>query len=211
LEGRVHDQVLEAIPTDELRAAVNVSIASIVWTMVASSASIVLGVTAGSVVLIAFGATGLLDAAGSVSLVVHFRHAQHHEAFSERHERVALQVVTLGLAAVGGVTLLASAQRLATHTESSTSALGTAIAAASILVLGALSVRKHQLARRIASRPLHADGWLSATGCLLAVVTVTGSILAAQFDWWWADPAAAALIGCAAVVVALAMRRTSDA
>jgi divalent metal cation (Fe/Co/Zn/Cd) transporter len=206
----VHDQVLEAISTDELGAAVTVSIASIVWTMVASSASIVLGIDAGSIVLIAFGATGLLDAAGSGSLVVHFRHALRHEAFSERHERVALNVVTLGLAGVGGVTLAASAQRLATHAESSSSPLGTAIAAASILVLGVLSIRKHQMARRIASRPLHADGWLSATGCGLAIVTVTGSVLAAQFDWWWADPAAAALIGGAAVVVALAMRRTSD-
>jgi divalent metal cation (Fe/Co/Zn/Cd) transporter len=206
----VHDQVLEAIPTDELSAAVSVSIASILWTMAANSASIVLGITAGSVVLIAFGATGLLDAAGSASLVVHFRHALHHEAFSERHERVALHVVTLGLAAVGGVTLLASAQRLVAHTASSSSALGTAIAAASILVLGVLAIRKHQVARRIDSRPLHADGWLSTTGCVLAIVTVTGSILAARFDWWWADPAAAALIGCAATVVAFAMRRTSD-
>jgi divalent metal cation (Fe/Co/Zn/Cd) transporter len=202
--------MLEAIATDELSAAVQVSIASIAWTMLANSASIVLGVAARSVVLVAFGMTGLLDAAGSVTLVVHFRHALHHEAFSEKHERLALHVVTLGLAAVGAVTLLASAQRLATHAESSSSTLGTAIAAASILVLGTLAIRKHQVARRIASRPLQADGWLSATGCLLALVTVTGSILAAQFEWWWADPAAAALIGCAAIVLAWLMRRSSD-
>src|SRR5262249_37811983 len=155
----------------------------------------------------AFGATGLLDAAGSASLVVHFRHALRHEAFSERHERVALHVVTMGLAAVGGVTVLASAQRLTTRTTSSFSAFGTPISAASILVLGLLAIRKHQIARRIDSRPLQADGWLSATGCLLAIVTVTGGILASRFDWWWADPAAAALIGCAATIVAFAMRR----
>jgi divalent metal cation (Fe/Co/Zn/Cd) transporter len=170
----------------------------------------VLGVAAGSVVLVAFGLTGLLDAAGSVSLVVHFRHALHHEAFSERHERVALNVVTLGLATVGGVTLLASAQRLASHTESSSSPLGSALAAASIFVMGVLAVRKHQVARRIGSRPLEADGWLSATGCVLALVTVTGSILVAHFDWWWADPVAAAVIGCAAITLAFVMRRSSD-
>jgi hypothetical protein len=106
LGGRVHDQVLEVMPTDELRAAVLISIASIGWTMVANSASIVLGVSAGSAVLVAFGKTGLLDAAGSVALVVHFRHALHHEALSERHERVALHVITLGLATVGVTTLL---------------------------------------------------------------------------------------------------------
>jgi divalent metal cation (Fe/Co/Zn/Cd) transporter len=206
----VHDQVLEAIPTGELSAAVRVSVASIVWTLVANSASVGLGVAAGSVVLVAFGMTGLLDAAGSVTLVVHFRHALHHEAFSERHERVALHVITLGLATVGVVTLLASAQRLATGEGSATSVLGIAIAAASILVLGILSVRKHQVARRIASRPLHADAWLSATGCLLALVTVTGSVVAAQFDYWWADPAAAAMIGTAAIVLAFIMRHSSD-
>jgi divalent metal cation (Fe/Co/Zn/Cd) transporter len=141
---------------------------------------------------------------------VHFRHALHHEAFSERHERVALRVVTLGLATVGVVTLLASAQRLATHAASSSSSLGTAIAAASIVVLGFLAARKHQIARRVDSRPLQADGWLSATGCLLALVTVTGSILVAQFEWWWADPAAAALIGCAAIILAFLIRRNSE-
>jgi divalent metal cation (Fe/Co/Zn/Cd) transporter len=205
----VHDQVLEAIPTDKLSAAVRVSIASIAWTMVANSASVGLGVAAGSVVLVAFGMTGLLDAAGSVALVVHFRHALHHEALSERHERISLHVITLGLATVGVVTLSASARRLAIHEGSSTSAIGIAIAAASILVLGVLAIRKHQVARRIASRPLHADGWLSATGCLLAFVTVTGSILAARFDWWWADPAAAAVIGGAAIVLAFVMRCSS--
>jgi divalent metal cation (Fe/Co/Zn/Cd) transporter len=206
----VHDQVLEAIPTDELSAAVRVSIASIVWTMVANSASVGLGVAAGSVVLVAFGITGLLDAAGSVTLVVHFRHALHHEMLSQRHERVALHLITLGLATVGVVTLLASARRLATHEGSSTSVLGIAIAAASIPVLGALSFRKHHVARRVASRPLHADGWLSATGCLLALVTVAGSVFGAQFDWWWADPAAAAVIGGAAIVLGFLMRHSSQ-
>lgn len=205
----MHDEVLEAIPTDTLTAAVRVSVASITWTMAANSASVGLGIAAGSVVLVAFGVTGLLDAAGSVALVVHFRHALHHEALSERHERISLHVITLGLATVGGVTILASARRLAAHESSSTSVMGIAIAAASIFVLGILSIRKHQVARRIASRPLHADGWLSATGCLLAFVTVTGSVLAARFDWWWADPAAAAMIGGAAVVLAFVMRRSS--
>ena len=154
-------------------------------------------------------ALGLLDAAGSVSLVVHFRHALHHESFSERHERIALQVVTLGLLTVGVVTLSASVERLLTHAEAASSPVGTAIAAASALVLGALSARKHQVALRIASRPLHADGWLSATGCLLAVVTVAGSACSSQFGWWWADPVAASVIGGAAIGLGLLMRRTA--
>jgi divalent metal cation (Fe/Co/Zn/Cd) transporter len=111
---------------------------------------------------------------------------------------------------VGIVTLLASGQRLASHAEASSSALGTSIAAASIVVLGGLSLRKHVIARRIGSRPLQADGWLSATGCVLGAITVIGSVLNAQLDWWWADPGAAAIIGIAATVLAWSMRRGAE-
>ena len=203
----MHDQSLEATPKTQLNAAVRVSVASIVWTGIANTISVVLGISVGSIVLVAFGMTGLLDAAGSVSLVVHFRHALHHEAFSERHERIAFQIVTLGLITVGITTFLASVERLATHAQASSSPLGTTIAAASIVVLGSLAVRKHQVARRISSRPLEADGWLSATGCLLALVTVAGSVLTSQFGLWWADPVAAGLIACAATTLAIVMRR----
>ena len=46
------------------------------------------------------------------ALVVHFRHALRHEAFSESHERVALRVVMIGLFAVGGLTAVESARTI---------------------------------------------------------------------------------------------------
>jgi divalent metal cation (Fe/Co/Zn/Cd) transporter len=206
----VHDQTLEAKPVDLLRAAVQVSVLSIAWTTVANTTAVVLGVLAGSIVLVAFGLTGLLDAAGSVSLVVHFRHALHHEAFSARHERIALVVVTGGLVTVGIVTLLASAQRFATHAEATASPVGVTIAALSVGVLAALSTRKRRIARSIGSRALEADGWLSATGCLLAAVTVAGSVVSSTLGWWWADPLAASVIGVTAITVAYLMYRDAE-
>jgi divalent metal cation (Fe/Co/Zn/Cd) transporter len=203
----VHDSTLEMAPNAELRAGVRVSAVSIVWTLAASGASVVLGADAGSIVLIAFGLTGLLDTAGSVALVVHFRHALRHEAISERHERTAARVIAFGTITVGIVTLLASAQRLVTHGQTAASPFGTAVAAVSIPVLAVLSVRKRRVARRIPSRALEADGWLSGIGCVLACVTVAGGVVTDALGWWWADPIAASAIAVVAILTPVQLRR----
>jgi divalent metal cation (Fe/Co/Zn/Cd) transporter len=87
---------------------------------------------------------------------------------------------------------------------------GVALAATSIGVLAVLSVRKRRIANAIPSRALLADGWLSATGCLLAIVTVAGTGFASAFHWWWADPVAALTVACGAIVIAFVMARGAD-
>jgi divalent metal cation (Fe/Co/Zn/Cd) transporter len=89
----------------------------------------------------------------------------------------------------------------------STATAGVALAATSAAVLAVLAWRKQRVGRAIPSRALVADGWLSATGGLLAVVTVAGTGLAAAYGWWWVDPVAAAVVGAGAVIVAAAMSR----
>ncbi len=198
----MRDENLEAGAVDDLRAGVRVSCASLVWTVAASTAAVVLGVDAGSTVLVAFGATGLVDGLGSATLLVHFRHALRHEAVSERRERLALQLVTVGLAVVGLATAVESVERLLHRADARAAPAGVALAAVSVGVLALLAHTKHRIARRIPSGALRADGWLSATGCLLAVVTVAGTGVTAAFGWWWADPLAAFAVGCGAVAIA---------
>lgn len=201
------DPELEGVDPEPLRAGVRVSTVSIVWTVASSVAAVAIGIAARSLVLLAFGLTGLLDAAGSVALVVHFRHALRHEAISERHERRALRVVTAGLLVVGTLVALESVRRLVSGDESRSVPAGVVLAAASAAVLAVLSVRKRRIAARIPSRALLADGWLSATGCVLAVVTVAGTGLASAFEWWWVDPLAALVIAGGAISVAVVMTR----
>jgi divalent metal cation (Fe/Co/Zn/Cd) transporter len=183
------------------------SAASFAWTVVSSTASVAIGVAQNSLVLVAFGLTGVLDSAGSAVLVVHFRHALHHEAFSERHERVALRVVTIGLVVVGTLTVGESVRRLIGSVHAEPVPAGVALAAASTVVLAVLSFRKRRVAGAVASRALLADGWLSATGALLGVVTVLGTGLASRFDWWWVDPIAAAVVAVGAVVAGAVLAR----
>jgi divalent metal cation (Fe/Co/Zn/Cd) transporter len=205
----VQDPDLEPSEPEHLRAGVRVSAVSITWTVCSSAAAVVIGLGSRSLVLLAFGFTGLLDAVGSAALVVHFRHALRHESFSEHHERRALRVVTIGLVVIGGLTAIESARRLMDREPSHSAPAGVLLAGFSVAVLAVLSVRKRGIARRIPSRALLADGWLSATGCLLAVVTVGGTALASADGWWWADPAAALCVACLAIVVAAVMGRGS--
>lgn len=187
-----------------LRSGVRVSALSIAWTVVASTVAIVIGAWAANLVLIAFGCTGLLDAAGSVALVVHFRHALKHETFSERHEHVAFLIVTGGLILVALATVVESLSRLLTQTQTQggQTAVGTGVAAASVVVLAVLSGRKVALGRAIPSQALLADGLLSATGAVLAVVTVLGTLLS-SVGWWWADPVAALIVAVGALGMAI--------
>lgn len=194
-------------PPALLQAGLRVSIASVVWTVASGAAAVVLGVTSNTLVLVAFGAIGMLDAVGSSTLVIHFRHALRHEVFSARHERVALRMVTIGIVLVGVSTAALSLRRLAERSVSDAALVGVAVAAASVPVLAALATRKHRIGLLIPSRALVADGWLSGSGALLALVTVVGTGFTAAFGWWWLDPVAATAVAVAAVGVGLALAR----
>jgi divalent metal cation (Fe/Co/Zn/Cd) transporter len=184
-----------------------ISAASFAWTVVSSTASVAIGVAQNSLVLVAFGLTGVLDSAGSAVLVLHFRHALHHEAFSERHERVALRVVTIGLVVVGVSTSAESLRRLIGSVHAEPVPVGVALGATSAVVLAVLSSRKRNVAGAVGSRALLADGWLSATGAMLGVVTVLGTGLASAFDWWWVDPIAAGVVAAGAVIAGRVLAR----
>jgi divalent metal cation (Fe/Co/Zn/Cd) transporter len=194
----------------DLRAGIRVSVLSIAWTVAGSAAAIATGIVDGSLVLIVFGLTGLLDAAGSLTLALHFRHALAHEAVSERRERIALHVVSAGLIAVGVSTVAESLRRLIVGGVARHSSVGIAIAAASALVLPVLTVRKRVVAGRLESDALRADGWLSATGAVLAMIAVAGSILAPRPGLAWIDPAAALVIAAAAAAIGVAALRREE-
>ncbi len=180
-----------------------ISIASAGWTLIAGGGSIAVGIMFRGLALAAFGAIGLMDAMGSVSLIVHFRHALRSGVLSERKEAIALWLVRSGMVAVGAGALVASVLRLVAHSSAEPSLAGVIIAGISMSVLAVLALSKHAIARRIPSPALRADGWLSAVGACLAVVTLVGATLQGVLGWWWLDAAAAGAVGLGAVILGL--------
>ena len=196
--------------SENLRDGLVVSLTSFAWTIAAGTGAVTIGVIGNSLVLVAFGAIGLLDAIGSGSLIVHFRPSRRHEAVSERHERLALIIVTSGMAAVGIATLADSGYRLATRATSAPPPAGIALAGISVFVLVILAVRKREIARRIPSHALHADGWLSLMGAVLALVALIGTALDTALGWRWTDPIAAIAVACGAIGLSIALARGPD-
>jgi divalent metal cation (Fe/Co/Zn/Cd) transporter len=157
--------------------------------------------------LVVFGLAGTLDAIGSAALVVHFRHAMRHDELAEHHERRATLIVSVGLLTLGVITVIESAGRLASgHVGTSTTA-GVVVAAAAIVVLGALSAIKQRVARAVDSAALLGDGYLSASGALLAAVAVVGATVGTRAGLWWVDPAAALVIAIGAAGVGVVFLR----
>jgi divalent metal cation (Fe/Co/Zn/Cd) transporter len=190
----------------DTRRAMRVSATSVVWTLVAGAAAVVIGLRAHTLALVAFGAIGVLDAAGSVALVVHFRHSLVHDEASARHERIALNVVTAGLFTVGCVTAAFSIHRLLAQSTAESDAAGIVLAAVSVVALVILSSAKRLLSRRVGSHALLADSWLSAAGALLALVTLAGTALSAAYSWTWVDPVAATIVAVGAVGLGVTLR-----
>ena len=194
-----------------VRSAWLVSLVSVVWTVIASSVAIALGMTGNSAVLVAFGAIGFVDALGSVALVYHFRHALRHDELSERLEGIAHRVVVIGLFVVGAGAVIIGVVRLVAGTTGGSSIAGTVLAAISLVVLAGLSVRKQRLARQVGSNALLADGRLSGVGAMQAAVTLFGTAAASLLHWDWADAVAASVVGLVAIGVAVDALRTQDA
>jgi divalent metal cation (Fe/Co/Zn/Cd) transporter len=153
------------------------SIATVAWTTTASTIEVGLGLSRHVLSLVAFGAAGLLDAAGSVALIVSFRHALRHDELADHHERRASLIIGTGMLVLGVLTILESIRRLVSGHEGDAAALGVVIAAASIVILTGLSIAKRRVARDVGSDALLADANLSAAGAALAAVTVIGASL----------------------------------
>ena len=181
-----------------------------VWTVAASTVAIVSGVTAGSLLLVVFGSIGALDAAGSIVLVQHFRHALHHEAISIVRERRALLVIASGMATIALATAVESVHRLARHGASTElSAVGTGVAGASIVVLAVLATGKHRIGGRVGSRALLADSQVSMLGAVLAACTCAGTVASDVFGWWWLDPSGSLVVALVAAGFAIGHLRQS--
>jgi divalent metal cation (Fe/Co/Zn/Cd) transporter len=190
----------------DLRSAWIVSAISATWTVLSGAAAIVLGATASSAVLVAFGAVGLVDALGSATLVYHFRHALRHDELSDRLEHIAHRVVVVGLFAVGAGAVVLGGVRLASGEATDSTIAGVVLAAVSLVVLVVLSAKKRAIARRVGSPALRSDGHLSAIGATQAGVTLVGSVTAA-IGWHWADPVAAMVVGVVTIVIGVQSRR----
>jgi divalent metal cation (Fe/Co/Zn/Cd) transporter len=171
-----------------IREAFRLEWLTIGWMTIEAVVSVTAGISAGSLVVLAFGLDSLIELASAGVLMwrlsVELRHGQR---FSERAEQIASRIGGGLLFALAAYVTVASSWRLYTGIGEAFSWPGFIVALIAIPAMRYLAHRKIAIADRIGSRALRADameavtcGWLSFVVVIsLAVQWLTGA--------WWID------------------------
>jgi len=188
--------------TGSQRRALRLEFATIAWNAIEVFATIGLGIAAGSLALIGFGLDSLVEIFASAVVLWHLRGT----ADREQTQR-ALRLVAFAFFALAAVLLAGAARDLLTDHRAGESPIGIGYLAVTAVVMFALAFAKRRVSADLDNHPLShearvtmLDGAL-ATGILLALAANSA------FDWWWADPLAAAVVAIVAISEGIASPR----
>jgi len=171
-----------------IRQAFRLEWATIAWMIVEAAVSIAAGVTAGSLVVLAFGLDSLIELASAGVLMWRLSvELRHGHQFSERAERIASRVGGGLLFLLAAYVTVAAVWHLWEGSGEEFSLPGFLVALIAIPAMRYLALRKIDIAEKIGSRALRADamegvtcGWLS----FVVVASLAGQWLVGA---WWID------------------------
>jgi divalent metal cation (Fe/Co/Zn/Cd) transporter len=173
----------------QLRRGQVLQYATIAWNLMEVFVTIGLGLAARSLALIAFGLDSIVEVFASVVVVWYI---VDHDAGGRA--RRALRLVALAFAALALYLFAATAYSLLSGQEAESSPFGIAYLAVTAGVMFLLAHLKRATARAAHSPPLAAEASMTfLDGCLASGILVALALNTA-FGFWWADPAAAALV-----------------
>ena len=167
---------------------------TIAWNVAEVGVTIVLGVIAGSLALIAFGMDSLVEVFASLVVLWHMR----AEVGAASRDDRARRLVALAFVALAAYLLGASVRALWIGAEPESSPLGIAYLALTAVVMFTLAAAKRRVGERLTSEPFLAEARMTfLDGCLAAAI-LTALALNTVLGWWWADAGAALIVSAAA-------------
>ena len=181
--------------SQDLRQGVRIEVITILWMVIEMAVSILAGMAAGSILLIAFGLDSLIElVSGAIllwRLMVERRGGEIERL--ERAEAGAAWVVAVCLGLLCIYVLVSSLYGLLTRSQPESSPVGMIISAAALVIMPYLAVNKRRIAGRIHSDALAGDAVNSITCAYMAGTVLAGLALNSLFGWWWAEYVAALL------------------
>jgi divalent metal cation (Fe/Co/Zn/Cd) transporter len=166
------------------------------WHLIEAAVAIGAGLAAGSMALIGFGADSLVETAAGVVLL--WRLAAPRAA-CERSERRAQVLIGASFYALGAYVAVEAVRSLADAARPEASAVGIALAVATLATMPPLARAKERVAHRLGSSATRAEGRQNLVCAYLAAALLVGLSANAVLGWWWADPVTALLIAAVAV------------
>ncbi len=168
--------------------------ATIAYNLVEAAVALTAGTLASSTALIGFGLDSLIEVSSATAVAWQFSGRD-----PQRRERAALRVIAVSFFALAAYVGVGSVRALAGGVRADESTVGIVLAAVSLLVMPVLSSAQRRTGRELGSASAVADSKQTLLCTYLSAVLLLGLAANALFGWWWADPAAALVIGLVAV------------
>jgi len=183
--------------SNRMKPALRLESITVVWMVIEAAGAIGAGISAGSLLLIAFGIDSVIEL---ISASVLFWRLQKEarggasNASIERVERKASRISGYLLYALTGYVVLQAIYGLTHEHHAETSFLGIAVAVIAALGMPLLARAKIRVADEIGSKALRADAMETFTCGYLSWVLLAGLAANALLHWWWLDAAASLVI-----------------
>lgn len=203
-DGHVHGtgiEVADARATAVRRARL-LNKATIGWNAVEGVVAIGVGLAAGSVSLIGFGADSAIEVSAALILTWRLRQ-ERRSGCTQAADARATRAIAVSFALLAGYVAAQSVADLVGGTRPDASVAGVVLAALSLLVMPFLARAKARLAPALGSAAAVADAKQTNLCAVLSAIVLVGVGANAALGWWWADPVAGLGIAVVAGVEAV--------
>jgi divalent metal cation (Fe/Co/Zn/Cd) transporter len=169
---------------------------SLIWMGAEGTIAIIAGTLAGSIALIGFGIDSAIEGFASAIIIWRFTGSRLH---SEAAERRAQKLVAIQFFLLAPYVAIEAIHKLVTGEQPSTSWLGMALTASSVIGMPLLGIAKRRLADQLGSAATKGEGNQNLLCAYLAAAVLVGLAGNALFGLWWLDPIAGLFIAGVAV------------
>jgi divalent metal cation (Fe/Co/Zn/Cd) transporter len=166
------------------------------WHLIEFAIAVAAGIAAGSITLVAFGIDSLIEVAGGLTIVWRFTGSRLGSATSERR---AQQLIALSYFVLAAYVAVESVRDLVGGHEPAASWVCIGLAAITAPTMPLLARAKRRVGNAIGSAATVGEGGQNMMCAYLSIALLVGLLANALFGWWWADPAAALVIGAVAL------------
>lgn len=167
--------------------------ATITYNVVEAVVALAAGTAASSAALVGFGLDSGIEVASAATVAWQFSGRD-----PQAREQAALRVIALSFFALAAYVTVGSVRAVLGGVEATPSAVGVALAAASLLIMPVLSFAQRRAGRELGSRSAVADSKQTLLCTWLSAVLLVGLLLNGLWGWAWADPVAALVIAAVA-------------
>ena len=168
--------------------------ATITYNIVEAVIALAEGSRVSSSALVGFGLDSVIEVSSAAAVAWQFSAKD-----PETREKTALRFIAFSFFALAAYVAVDAVLSLTGHGEPQPSAIGIALAMASLIVMPVLSLAQRRAGRELGSVSAVADSKQTLMCTYLSAALLAGLLLNAVAGWTWADPVAALVIAAIAV------------